>query len=339
MQTLELTRPFGIENLRVVEREIPRPGVDEVLVRISAASLNYRDLMMIKMGSGPRGGDAPITPLSDACGHIEAIGDGVSGWTVGERVCSLFFQEWLDGSPSKERLQSSLGLPVPGVATEYAILKAHGIARPPAFLTDEEAATLPCAALTAWRAVIEESRIKPGGTVVLLGTGGVSIFALQFALLAGYRVIITSSSDEKLGVCRSMGAHDTINYRATPEWGREVRKLTGGFGADLVVEVGGPGTIDQSLRAAKVGGEVIVIGALTRQAGGFDVSQLIPNGVSLKGINVGSASMFEAMCRAIEFGQLRPVIDRVYPFAEAVSAFSAMEQSGHIGKVVLDFSR
>jgi NADPH:quinone reductase-like Zn-dependent oxidoreductase len=338
MRALELTRPFGIENLRVVEREIPQPGIGEVLVKIAAASLNFRDLMMVRTGGGARDGNLPITPLSDACGHIAAIGPGVSGLAVGDRVCSLFFQEWLDGAPDKHKLRSSLAMPVPGVGAEYAILNAHGVAKIPAFLTDAEGATLPCAALTAWRAVVEESQVKPGGTVVLLGTGGVSIFALQFAILAGYRTIITSSSDDKLELCRSMGAHQMINYRQVPQWGREVRRLTGGVGADLVVEVGGPGTIQQSLQATRIGGDVVIVGGLAQSAENFSVSQLIPTGVNLKGINVGSGAMFKDMCRAIEFAQVRPVIGSRHQWPDAKPAFGAIESGDYIGKVVLEFT-
>ncbi|MBV9996907.1 MAG: NAD(P)-dependent alcohol dehydrogenase [Caulobacteraceae bacterium] len=333
MRALELAAAPGIENLQLVRRPKPTPGPGEVRVRMTAASLNHRDLGLI---SGRLKRPLPITPFSDGCGVVDAIGPGVTEVEPGERVVSLFFQDWEAGAPDKEKLASALAYPLPGVGREYAILAERGLARAPDFLTDQEAATLPCAALTAWQALMDLGRVRPGATVVLLGTGGVSIFALQFALAAGCRTIITSSSDSKLAECRRLGAHETINYRSNPDWAAEVVRLTGA-GADLVVEVGGAGTLEQSVRAVKIGGEVMVVGALTGR-GDYNIAQIITTCVTLRGLFVGSREMFSSMCRAIEMHKIRPVIDRVYPWSEASTALRAMERGEHFGKIVLDFS-
>ena len=337
MEALELSAP-GLENLAVVERPRPEPGHGEVLVRMLAASLNYRDLRMMQAGSGGRGGGLPITPLSDGCGVIEAVGPGVTRVAVGDRVASLFFQGWLDGPPTAPKLQTALGQPIPGVGRQYALLSEQGVSKVPDWLSDEAVACLPCAALTAWRAMIEDADLKPGSTVLLLGTGGVSVFALQFAKAAGYEIIITSSSDEKLERCRGMGAHHTLNYRATPEWGREARRITGRVGVDLVLEVGGPGTIQQSMIAVRVGGDIAMIGMVGGEGAGLQTTGLIGNGARVRGVNVGSRAMFEDMCKAMDLHRIEPVIDRVFPWRQAREAFDLMESGGHFGKIVLDFT-
>ncbi|HEY9216398.1 MAG TPA: NAD(P)-dependent alcohol dehydrogenase, partial [Phenylobacterium sp.] len=280
-----------------------------------------------------------LTPLSDGCGVVEAVGEGVTRLAVGDRVATMFFQGWLEGRPSVEKASTALGWPIPGVARELAVYSQEGLTKPPAFLSDEEVACLPCAALTAWRALFEDANLEPGDTVVLQGTGGVSIFGLQFAKAAGYRTIITSSSDEKLERAKALGADALINYRTTPEWGRAVRELTGGVGCDFVMEVGGQGTIQQSLRAVRMGGHIAIIGVVAQggDAAPFNPGVLIGNSARLQGVSVGSRAMFEAMCRAIELRQIRPVVDKRFPFTQARAAFEAMQAGEHFGKIVLTF--
>lgn len=339
MRALQVTAPWGIDRVEVVERPDPQPGPGEVLVRMRAVSLNYRDLSMIRHGAARGTIEGPLTPFSDGCGIVEAVGEGVTRFQVGDRVASMFFQGWIDGRPTPERTgMSALGWPVPGVGREYAVYSQQGLSKPPEFLTDEEVACLPCAALTAWRALFEDAHLEPGESVVLQGTGGVSIFGLQFAKAAGYRTIVTSSSDAKLERARTMGADHLINYRAQPEWARGVREATGGQGADFIMEVGGQGTIQQSMRAVRQAGHIAVIGVLAAGEGApFNPASLIGNSARLVGVSVGSRSMFEAMCRAIDLHKIRPVVDKRFPFTEVQAALRAMEAGEHFGKIVLTF--
>ncbi|MDB5626949.1 MAG: adhT, partial [Tardiphaga sp.] len=269
----------------IVERERPAPKPGDVVVRLTAASLNYRDLELGRRGAG-RPLDAPFTPLSDGCGVVEAVGDGVTTWKIGDRVCSTFFPNWTAGDVDHLSRGIVLGMPgFEGIGQEFFVLPERALIAPPAFLTDEEAATLTCAGVTAWRAVNEVARLRPGATVLLQGTGGVSIFALQFAKAAGLRTIITSSSDEKLAKARAIGADETINYRSTPKWATEARKLTDGRGVDLVVEVGGADTLQQSLRAVRVGGAIAVIGILSGRQQEIDVTSIFSANVTISGIS------------------------------------------------------
>lgn len=279
----------------IIERDRPVPRAGEVLVRLTAASLNYRDLELGRRGAG-RPLDTPFTPLSDGCGIVEAIGNGVTLWKAGDRVCSTFFPNWTAGEVDHLSRGIVLGMPgFPGIGAEYFVLPERALIAPPAFLSDEEAATLTCAGVTAWRAITEVARLRPGATVLLQGTGGVSIFALQFAKAAGLRTIITSSSDEKLAKARDLGADETINYRSTPKWASEARRLTDGRGVDLVVEVGGADTLQQSLRAVRVGGAIAVIGILSGRQQEIDVTSIFSANVKISGISVGSHAMFAAM--------------------------------------------
>jgi NADPH:quinone reductase-like Zn-dependent oxidoreductase len=268
---------------------------------------------------------------------VEAVGEGVTRVAVGDRVATMFYQTWLAGPPSAERLRGALGNPITGVARELAVYSQEGMSKVPDFLTDHEVATLPCAALTAWRAIFEDADLQPGNTVALQGTGGVSIFGLQFAHAAGMRTFITSSSDEKLERVAALGADHRHNYRSTPDWGKAVKAATGGRGADLVLEVGGPGTMPMSMRAVRFGGHIAVIGAVAGGADSFNPAALIGNSAKLQGLSVGSRDMFEAMCRFIDLKQLRPVVDRTYPWTEARTALEAMRSGEHFGKIVLTF--
>ena len=338
MRALQVAEPWGVDRLEVVEVETPTPGHGEVLVRMRALSLNYRDLLMVggmySRGSALAG---TVTPFSDGCGIVEAVGPGVTRVKPGDRVSTLFFQNWNAGPARLENLMSSLGHPVPGAGRELATFSQEGVSKVPDFLTDNEVATLPCAALTAWRGLFEDARLEPGDTVVLQGTGGVSIFGLQFAKAAGYRTVITSSSDEKLKRAKALGADHVVNYRTTPDWAKAVREATGGVGADFVMEVGGAGTIQQSLRAVRIGGHIAIIGVVAGAAEGFNPAVLIGNNARLQGLSVGSRAMFEAMCKAMELHQIRPVVDKVFAWTEARAAFQAMQGGEHFGKIVLAF--
>jgi NADPH:quinone reductase-like Zn-dependent oxidoreductase len=333
MKAIELQNTLGFDSLRVVERPQPRPGPGQVVLKMLAWSLNYRDLLVVTGKYNPRL-RLPMTPLSDGVGEVAAVGEGVTRVRVGERVAPIFIQGWLAGEVNEAMTKTSLGGGgTEGVLAEYVVLSQDGVVSVPAHLSDEEAATLPCAAVTAWHALITAGGLKPGDTVLTQGTGGVSLFALQFARLAGARVIITSSSDAKLQRARQMGAGDGINYKTTPEWEEPVRELTG-IGVDHVVELGGAGTLGKSLRAVRAGGGVSLIGVLAG-VGQVNVMPVLMKNVRVQGIYVGSREMFEAMNRAIALHQLRPVVDRVFPFTEAAAALRYLESGAHFGKVCL----
>lgn len=325
---------FGIDNINVVDVEVAEPGPNEVRVRFAAASLNYRDLMTVRGWYNPKT-VLPRVLGSDAAGRVTAVGERVTRFAVGDRVTSLFFQDWEDGELQPKTGESALGGKVDGVFQTEKVMPEVGVIHAPASLTDEEAATLPCAALTAWNGLVEKGRLRAGQTVVVLGTGGVSIFGLQLAKAAGARVIVTSSSDEKLERARAMGADETINYRTTPEWEGEVLRLTGGAGADHVVEVGGPGTLPKSLAAVRPEGHVYLIGVLSEPGKGVDVSLVLRKSIHLDGVYVGSRAMFARMNAAIEANAIKPVVDRVFGVEEAREAFKYLEGAGHFGKVVL----
>ena len=334
MRAYEIKEAIGIEGIVLnPDRPMPEPGHGEVGIRVRATSLNYRDLLVAK--GIYRGGLKPSAiPLSDGAGEVVAVGLGVSRFKVGDRVAGTFFMGWLGGAVSAECTARALGGVTDGMLAEYVVLPETGAIRIPDRLSFEQAATLPCAGLTAWNAVVETSRVKAGETVLLLGTGGVSLFALQFAKLHGARVILTSSSDDKLARAKALGADDVINYRDTPDWDKAVGALTGGRGADLVVEVGGPGTLERSIRSARVGGTVAMIGVVSG-AGQIDPRPLISRAIRLQGIYVGSLEMFVAMNAAVTRTALAPVIDRVFPFEGARDTYSHLASGAHFGKVVV----
>jgi NADPH:quinone reductase-like Zn-dependent oxidoreductase len=333
MKVYEVRGKFGLESLAVAERPQPQLGPHEVLVRVKAVSLNYRDLLVIKGAYNPKM-PLPRVPCSDAAGEVAAVGDGVRRVRQGQRVAGLFMPAWLSGEITEAQARSALGGAVDGVLAEYVVLPEDGVVAVPDHLSDEEAATLPCAAVTAWHALVTEGEVKPGDTVLVQGTGGVSLFALQFARLAGARVIATSSRDDKLERVRALGASEGINYKTTPEWGERARELSGG-GVDHVVEVGGAGTLAQSLKAVRLGGRISLIGVLSGGAGQVSLFPVLMKNVRIQGIYVGSREMFEAMNRAIAAHRLRPVVDRVFPFEQAPEAFRHMESGSHFGKVCI----
>jgi NADPH:quinone reductase-like Zn-dependent oxidoreductase len=333
MKVFEIQNTFGLDSLMLTERPEPRPGPGQVLLHMRAFALNYRDLMVVKGTYNPKL-RLPLIPLSDGVGEVAAVGDGVTRVKPGDRVAGIFMPKWVAGELTETKARSALGGGPDGVLAEYAVLDAEGVVHVPAHLTDEEAATLPCAAVAAWHALVAEGGVKAGDTVLVQGTGGVALFALQFARLAGARVIATSSNDQKLARARDLGASDGINYKTTPDWEENVRELTGGVGVDHVVEVGGAGTLGKSLRAVRLGGRISLIGVL---AGGGQVNPLpiLMKNVRVQGIFVGSREMFEAMNRAVALHQLRPVVDRVFPFADAREALRYLESAAHFGKICL----
>jgi NADPH:quinone reductase-like Zn-dependent oxidoreductase len=332
MKTMCIHRLGDLDGLRMEERPDPRPGPGQVRVRVRAAALNYRDLLIIK-GVYSRNLALPLVPLSDGAGEVVEVGAGATRFTVGARVAGIFMQTWLDGALTEAKSKSALGGAINGVLSEQVVLSEDGLVAAPDHFTFEEAATLPCAAVTAWNGLIEAG-LRPGETVLTLGTGGVSLFALQIARMAGARVIATSSSDAKLELAKQLGASDGINYKTTPEWDKKVRELTGGVGVDHVVEVGGAGTLPRSLKAVRMGGHISLIGVL---AGGSECNPMpvLMKAVRLQGVFVGSRAMFEAMNRAVAAHELHPVIDRVFPFGETSAAYRHLESGAHFGKVVI----
>jgi NADPH:quinone reductase-like Zn-dependent oxidoreductase len=329
----EIRETNGIDSLVRIERDVPKPAGGEVLVRIHAVSLNYRDLLIVK-GNYARGLKLPLIPLSDGAGEVVDVGAGVTRVKRGDRVAGIFMQNWLSGDVSPYVARSALGGSVDGVFAEYVVFNENGVVHVPAHLSYEEAATLPCAAVTAWNA-LTTWMLKPGISVLVQGTGGVSTFALQFARLSGARVIATSSSDEKLKKAAELGARDGINYRNIPEWDQAVLERTGGIGVDHIIEVGGPGTLAQSMNAVRVGGRISVIGLLSGPAVTVNPMPILGKQIQVQGIFVGSRDMFEAMNRAITLHQLRPVVDRVFAFDEAKDALRHMESGSHFGKIVI----
>ena len=335
MKSFEV-QEFGIDQLALVERDTPRPGLGQVLVRMQAASLNYRDYMLVKGVYNPKL-KRPMVPLSDGSGVVEEIGPGVTRFKKGDRVAACFFQKWIEGPISKEKTGSALGGAIDGVLREYAVFSEDGLVHLPESLTDEEAATLPCAAVTAWHALFEHTPGAPGDTVLLQGTGGVSIFALQFAKAAGLRTLVTSSSGQKLERAASLGASEGINYETDPKWEETARKLTNGEGVDHVIEVGGSDTMPRSLLAVRMHGAVSVIGVLSGAEPAVSPTSILMNSVRVQGIYVGSRTMFERMNRAIQFHRIKPMIDKTFAWTDVKQALRYMESRQHFGKICLKF--
>jgi len=337
MRAYEIQGSFGLENLRRVDRPVPEPGPGQVRVRVRAVSLNYRDVLTVRGFYNPRQ-PLPLVPCSDGVGVIEAVGPGVTRVAVGDRVAGIFAQDWHSGEPSRDKLRTTLGGPLDGTLSEQIVLSAEGVVGVPDHLSDEEAATLPCAAVTAWSSLVTMGGIKAGDTVLVLGTGGVSIFALQFARLAGARVIVTSSSDEKLERARALGADETVNYRKHPEWWREVRKWTEDRGVDHVIEVGGAGTFEQSVRSVRIGGHIGLIGVLAGGQQEINLTRVLMQNIRVQGVIVGHRESFEAMNRAISSSGMRPVVDQVFAFEDAIAAFEALGAAKHFGKICVRVS-
>jgi NADPH:quinone reductase-like Zn-dependent oxidoreductase len=332
MKAIEVQGDWGIDHLKAIEQPDPKPGPGQIVVAMKAASLNYRDLLMV---TGKGGAKLPVIPFSDGAGDVIAVGSGVTRVSQGDRVCPIFFQSWIDGPVAAPKRVAALGGSVPGVLQEKMLLDAEGVTPFPAHLSYLEAATLPCAGLTAWRGLVNEAKVKPGDWVLVQGTGGVSIFALQLAKLMGCKVVVTSSSDEKLAHAKELGADHLINYKTDANWAKAALEATGGV--DCVIEVGGAGTFNQSLEAAKVGGAIVVIGLLSGVAQQIFVPTIFGKNLHIHGISVGSREQFEAMNAFIAKHKLKPVVDQVYPWLKVQDALQAMKNAGHFGKICLEF--
>ena len=325
---------FGIDNLAATELPLPRPGRGEVLVKVHAVSLNYRDLLMVRGQYNPRL-PLPRIPCSDGAGEVVEVGEDTKEVKVGQRVAGIFMQHWLDGPPTAESSRGALGGDIDGMLAEYVVLQQSGVVSIPEHLSFAEAATLPCAGVTAWNAVVNAAQVRPGDVVLIQGTGGVSIFALQFAKMAGAVVIGTSSSDEKLQRAKTLGLDAGLNYRQSPEWAKWVLQETNNRGADLIVEVGGAGTFTQSLQAVRYGGTLAQIGVLSQSEQPLPIPLILHRQVRIQGIYVGSKSHFEAMNRAIVAARTQPVVDQIYAFDKAREALKCMETGSHFGKIVI----
>ena len=333
MRLVRLRAPGGLDNLQLVEEDQPEPRPGELLVRIRACSLNFLDDLLVQ-GKKPCA-DGRI-PLSDGAGDVIAVGDGVDEFKIGDAVVSTFYPYWQGGDMTPATRRDVPGESIDGYAREYACMPAHAFTKAPPGYTHVEAATLTCAGVTAWRGLVVAGRVKPGDTVLILGTGGVSLFALQFAKAAGAYVIATSSSDEKLEKLKRLGADTVINYKSVPDWGQKAKDLTDGRGVDHVMEVGGPGTLAQSITACRTGGHIALIGVLTGFTGEMAIPALFSNQIRISGISIGSRADQEDMIRAITVNRLKPAIDRSFPLRDIVAAFKHYESQKHFGKVCLE---
>ncbi|KAF4612334.1 hypothetical protein D9613_003935 [Agrocybe pediades] len=324
------------KNLELEKAEVHKPKSHEVLVKVHAVSLQYRDLSM-SLGIY-KVGHPGVVPCSDMAGEILAVGDEVTNWKKGDRVCANFSTEHLYGDPTPESVASSMGAQAPGVLTEYRCFPAHALVSVPPHLNYEEASTLPCAALTAYNGLMGPKPVKAGDTVLVLGTGGVSIFALQFAVASGATVIATSSSNAKLEIAKKLGASHLINYREKPDWDKEVLKITNGVGVDHVIEVGGQGTLQRSINSVRIGGQVSVIGFISKDANAAEIIlPVIMKSIHVRGVYIGSVAQFRDMNRMIEANpeKTRPIVDKVFTFEEAIKAYEYLESQKHVGKIVI----
>lgn len=335
MKVVTVTSPGGLDKLDIAESAAPgEPGDGEIRVRIHASSLNFHDYAVVT-GAIPT--EHGRIPMSDGAGIVEAVGAGVKEFEPGDKVVSTFFPNWLEGPAKIGDFSTTPGDGVDGYAREQVVRPAHWFTHAPKGYSHAEAATLTTAGLTAWRALVVDAGLKAGDTILTLGTGGVSIFALQFARLMGARVIATSSSDEKLKRLRELGAEHTINYKSEPEWGKRVLELTDGRGVDQVIEVGGPGTLPQSINAVRIGGHISLIGILTGRQGEVPTAKMMAKQVRLQGLIVGSRAHQLEMIRAIEASDMRPVLDRSFALEEIADAFHHEESGRHFGKICLEF--
>jgi NADPH:quinone reductase-like Zn-dependent oxidoreductase len=333
MRLVRLRAPGGLGNVKLVQEDPLDPKPGELLVRIRANSLNFHDHMVV-LGKIPCA-DGRI-PMTDGAGEVIAVGDDVEDFKTGDLVVSTFYPDWLGGEATPAVKWKVPGESVDGYAREYACMPAHAFTKAPIGYTPAEAATLTCAGVTSWRGLVVAGQVKPGDTVLILGTGGVSLFALQFAKAAGAQVIATSSSDQKLEKLKRLGADKVINYKAVPEWGQKAKDLTDGRGVDHVIEVGGPATLSQSITACRTGGHIALIGLLTGFTGEVSIPALFSNQIRISGISIGSRADQEDMIRAITVNRLKPIIDRSFPLQEIGDAFKYYESQMHFGKVCLE---
>ncbi len=338
MRVFQIEGDWGFDHLKLAERPKPVPVAGQVLIRMHAASLNARDLIVPVRGYGRATGELPLIPISDGVGTVVAVGDHVTRVKVGDRVCPTYFQGWISGEPTQERFATALGGPLDGVMTEYMCLSEQGIVRVPDYLTHEEAATLPCAALTAWSAIATHAATRPGDRVLVQGTGGVALFALAFAKLHGAHVTIISSSDDKLEQAQNLGADTTVNYSTTPEWSQVARKIAaerGGF--DKIVEVGGEATLVQSIKSVRIGGTIALIGVLSGLSPTLPLGAVVTRQVRLQGVTVGHRDGFEAMLTAMAQHILRPVIGKTFGFSDLKAALAETAKPTGLGKTIIRF--
>lgn len=335
MRVFQIEGEWGMDHLKLSQRPEPMAGPGQVLVRMKASSLNYRDLVVPERGYGNYTGTLPLIPVSDGVGVVCEIGPGVSRVAVGDRVCPTYFQNWVAGEPDLERLTQSLGGPIDGTMTDIMCLSEQGVVKVPAHLNDAQAASLPCAALTAWSALTTGSNTKAGDRVLIQGCGGVALFAVQFAKLLGAHVTVITSSDERMERVRQLGADAVINYRAVPEWAKATREITAGRGYDLIVELGGEKTLPQSLRCIRPGGTIAMIGILSGSAMATSLGLIITRQVRLQGVTVGHRDGFEAMLRTMDQHQVEPVVDRIFAFEALKEAMSYLKSGAQFGKVCL----
>jgi NADPH:quinone reductase-like Zn-dependent oxidoreductase len=333
MRVFQIEGEWGMEHLKLSTRPEPQAGPGQVLVKMAASSLNYRDLVVPNRGYGSHTGNLPLIPVSDGAGTVVEIGPGVRRVAVGDRVCPAYFQRWISGEPDLERLTQSLGGPIDGTMTDFMCLSEEGVCKVPEYLSDIEAATLPCAALTAWSALVTCSNTRPGDQVLVQGCGGVALFALAFAKALGAHVTVITSSDERIERVRQLGADATVNYRDVPEWAKATRNITGGRGYDLILELGGEKTLPQSLRCVRPGGTIAMIGILSGSAMAASLGLIITRQVRLQGVTVGHRDGFEAMLRAMAQHRIKPVIDRVFAFEELKESMAHLQSGRQFGKV------
>lgn len=340
MKVFQIQDAWDMAHLQLASRPKPcpdsGPGPGQVLLRMRAASLNYRDLLVPFRGYGAHTGTLPLIPLSDGVGEVIEVGAGVTRVRAGERVCPCFTQGWIDGPP--DGAHSNLGGPLDGTMAELMCLPAEGVVKVAASLSDEAAATLPCAALTAWSALVAYDNIAPGSRVLVQGTGGVALFALQFAKLRGAQVTVISSSDEKIAKARALGADAAVNYVRTPEWSKATREFTAGRGYDHIVELGGEKTLPQSLLCVRAGGTISIIGVLSGGTMTAQLGRIVMRQVRMQGIGVGHRNSFEAMMRAIELHRIAPVIDKIFPFEQLKEAMAYLKSGAHFGKICIRHS-
>jgi NADPH:quinone reductase-like Zn-dependent oxidoreductase len=340
MKVMEIRDEWSPDNIFVGERPEPEPGPGQVLLRMKAASLNFRDWVMCQRGYGRRSGTLPLIPVSDGAGQVVAVGEGVSRVAVDDLVCPIFGQTWISGPMREEHWSGLLGGPLDGVMQEFMVLDESGVVKAPQGWSPVQAATLPCAAVVAWNAVVHQCGAKAGDVVLVQGTGGVSLFALLFAKMQGAEVIATSSSDNKLDRLKALGADHVVNYKDNPDWHKTARKITEGMGVDIVVEVGGAGTLEKSIQAMRPDGTVALIGVLSGASGELNLGPIVTQNIRLQGITVGPRDLFEEMVKAIDFHGIKPRVDEnLFAFDAVGEAIKSIPAGRHFGKICSSFEQ